>query len=96
MLKYLTFDNNDIATTKIALLIKTTAFNQSNLIQHYIQPLANTSIPKKDILALNLDYNDKGKAPVTHVKSILDVILPLCLKNGINTFTWQMVPFLRY
>lgn len=69
----------------VALLVKGTAFKQHELEANYVNPLISLGIPRAEMIAFTLDYDEKGKAPVTHIKSYLGKLLPALDSLGVQT-----------
>ena len=65
MLKHLLFDPK--ATPRIALLIKSDAMNQEDLVKNYLVRLQAMGISASEVGVLSLHFNEKGKAPVKTV-----------------------------
>ena len=74
-MQHILFNKNLDNQYDIALLIKTAAFNNDKLIQHYINPLKNRGINDKRIIAFDLQYNQHNKAPVKFIKAYLATLL---------------------
>jgi DNA polymerase-1 len=66
----------------IAILIKGTAFNKTDLLVNYVEPLRSKGIPLGDIIAFDLPYNEAGKAPVAHIKAYLEELMPALKEIG--------------
>lgn len=69
----------------VALLVKGTAFKQHELEANYVNPLISLGIPRAEMIAFTLDYDENGKAPVTHIKSYLGKLLPALDSLGVQT-----------
>lgn len=69
------FEVNPINNYKVAVLMKPAAFSQAELLKHYVTPLSILGVPKQDVIAFTLSYNDKGKAPASHIKDYLKELL---------------------
>lgn len=69
----------------VALLVKGTAFKQHELEANYVNPLISLGIPRAEMIAFTLDYDEKGKAPVIHIKSYLGKLLPALDSLGVQT-----------
>ena len=72
MLNILKF--TDTIKPKIAILVKTKAFKEKEIFSYYIKPLVDSGIPKEEIIALNLEYNNIDKASVSFIKEHLQKI----------------------
>jgi DNA polymerase-1 len=64
------------ATYPVALLIKASAFNKNEIQKNYLDPLVAQGVSAGDVIAFNLPYNDKGKAPAAFIKEYLDQLMP--------------------
>ena len=60
----------------VAVLIKSTSFNQQGLFTNYIEPLTRRGISLGDQIAFTLRYNESGKAPAGFIKDYLAHLLP--------------------
>lgn len=60
----------------VVLLIKSTAFQQTEIETAYKTPLNAKGITDDQLLAMTAEYNDKGKAPVKFIKEYLETLLP--------------------
>jgi DNA polymerase-1 len=60
----------------IAILVKGNSFNVDSIEKTYTIPLERGGIDRSDTILVALEYNDKGKAPVTLIKEQLDILLP--------------------
>lgn len=63
-------------TYPVAILIKNAALNKQEIQKHYVDPLVAQGLDAADIVAMSLDYNQAGKAPVKHIKAYLQGLLP--------------------
>ena len=81
-MQHVIFDKND--SYKIALLIKTTAFNKAKLEELYTKPLKKLKVPSKDILAFDLIYPNPKKVPVSVQKAYLTDLLPILREQGVT------------
>lgn len=68
------------ASYDVAILIKGSSFNETELIGNYVDPLEAKGIPRERVIAFTLDYDMKGKASATLCKQYLEKLLP-ALKN---------------
>lgn len=73
-MRYITFEPSD--AYPIAILIKSTAFNQGEIERYYVDTLVDAGIPKKDLVAMTLQYTPDNKAPVKLIKEYLEDLLP--------------------
>lgn len=69
---------------KVAILVKGTAFNKSAVEQNYVYPLTSQGVDVNEVVALSLDYDDKGKAPVGFIKEYLNTLLPTLDSMGVT------------
>jgi DNA polymerase-1 len=69
----------------LAILIPTPDFDSALLKKHYIEPLEQHGIPRKNVIAFNLEANDQGKFLVSttkpHLKQIGKVVKQLRIKD---------------
>lgn len=82
-------------THSIAVLVKHTAFKQQELIQNYVTPLVQLGVPKKDLIAFTLKYDDMGKAPVSLIKSYLNKLLPALDSLGVKQLYVTDAPYFK-
>jgi len=61
----------------VALLIKNTSFNKSDIEKHYVEPLIKLGLDKSSIIAISYNMNGSNKAPAKFVKEQLDILLPI-------------------
>lgn len=62
-------------TYPIALLIKPSAFNKTQLVNHYVNPLHSLGCTE-DVIAVTAEQGEKGKPSVKEIKEYLDTLLP--------------------
>lgn len=79
-MRHIAFGQSD--TYHVALLIKTSAFNQGDLENHYVNPLVKQGISADQMVAVDLAYNEAGKAPAGFIKSYLDELMPALASVG--------------
>lgn len=60
----------------IAVLIKHTSFNKQEIVNNYLDPLAQRGVSSADVIAFTLAYNEAGKAPAAFIKEYLGKLLP--------------------
>lgn len=72
-------------TFSIAVLVKGTSFRQPEILSNYVTPLEGRGIPKKEVIAFSLKYNETGKAPVSLIKEYLGNLLPGLVSLGVKT-----------
>ena len=58
----------------LAILIPTKDLDRDLLNEYYIEPLEAQGISREEIVAFNLEQNDKGKSPVSLIKSWLNTL----------------------
>jgi DNA polymerase-1 len=68
----------------IAVLVKGTSFNKSELRINYIDPLVKRGVSESDIIAFTVKYNPDGKAPAKFIKEYLDNLLPALDQVGVK------------
>ena len=68
----------------IAVLVKSSAFKQQEILSNYITPLNVRGVPSKEIIAFTLKYNEVGKAPAVFIKEYLDKLLPALESLGVK------------
>ena len=69
---------------KIALLVKEAAFSKCAIEQNYVFPLIAAGMPAEDLIAFSLPYDEKGKAPVAHMKAYLHTLMPVLDSLGVT------------
>ena len=72
-------------TYPVAILLKESSFNRLAIDANYVRPLVERNIDKSELVAFPLAYNDSQKAPVKHIKSMLDRLLPQFTDLGVTT-----------
>lgn len=60
----------------IALLLKATAFKKPEIQKTYVDKLVSHGVAVDNVIAVTLEYNESGKAPVKHIKDYLGSLLP--------------------
>ena len=68
----------------VAVLVKGTSFNKSELRINYIDPLVKRGVPESEIIAFTVKYNPEGKAPAKFIKEYLDNLLPALDQLGVK------------
>lgn len=71
-MKHITFGSSE--SYPIALLIKPSALQAPKLQQYYLNHLPD--VDPADVVAMSLEVNEQGKAPVKFIKSYLEQLLP--------------------
>lgn len=84
-MKHLLFHINSDNKYKIAVLIKESALNKSNLEKYYINPMIESGLQPDSILSLTLKYNEMDKCPAKLIKSHLQIVLKSCVSLGVTT-----------
>ena len=79
-MRHIIFEEAD--TYSIAVLVKGTSFNKSELRINYIDPLVKRGVAEKEMIAFTLKYED-GKAPAKLIKDYLANLLPAL--DGLGT-----------
>jgi DNA polymerase-1 len=82
-MRHILFDSNS-TSFPVAILVKRTSFNQTELLNNYVTPLGNQGIPAKDVIAFTLSYNEVGKAPAGFIKEYLAKLLPALDSLGVK------------
>lgn len=80
--RHILFDEEQIQYD-IAILIKDSHFNQSEILKNYIEPLVKKGISKDKIIAFNLVY-DRKKVSSKQTKEYLNKLLPVLQQLGIS------------
>jgi len=68
----------------VAIMVKNTAFNLSEIKCYYIDALDKLGVRQEDLIIVALPYNENGKAPVGFIKEQLNQILPQLLSLGVE------------
>jgi DNA polymerase-1 len=68
----------------IAMLHKSTAFNNRELTANYVEPLEALGVSRDKLLAMTLNYNEQGKAPAGFIKEYLAQLLPELHAMGVE------------
>lgn len=63
-------------TYPVALLLKSSAFNKQEIQNNYLYYLGSRGVSQDQVVALTLEYNDQGKAPVKFIKEYLEQLMP--------------------
>ena len=63
-------------TYPVALLLKSSAFNKQEIQNNYLYYLGSRGVSQDRVVALTLEYNDQGKAPVKFIKEYLEHLMP--------------------
>lgn len=78
-MRHLIFQEN--SEYPVAVLTKTSSFNQYDLQRHYVTPLVNQGVPTQQIIGFTLAY-ENNKAPAKLVKDYLSKLLPALTSIG--------------
>ena len=81
-MRHLVFEESNQYT--VALLVKSPAFKQSEILANYVLPLNHQNVASKDLIAFTLKYNEVGKAPAAFIKEYLDKLLPALHSLGVT------------
>jgi len=73
-MKHHVFSQSD--TYPVALLLKSSAFNKQEIQNNYLYYLGSRGVSQDQVVALTLEYNDQGKAPVKFIKEYLEQLMP--------------------
>lgn len=73
-MRHIVFTENQ-STYPVSILIKPNNLVKRDLLKHYVEPLLSMGMSKDDFIAWDLDFNDKGKAPVSMINACLDNLL---------------------
>lgn len=82
-MKYMIFTEEEQESYEVAILIKPTYFNQKDLIEYYVAPMAKKGIGENRIIAFDLKYVN-NKASATTVKEYLSELLPTLKELGVR------------
>lgn len=82
-MRHIVFDQSD--SYPIALLIKPSAFNSYAIETHYINPLVTLDIPKGDVIAVDLEYDQVNKVSASTIKNYIATLLPELKQLGVTT-----------
>lgn len=83
-MKHFLWDINPNNSYRIAILMKSTAFNKAELFNTYVKPLTALGLIQNNIIAFTLKYNAVGKAPVKDIKEYLGSLLPALTSPQVN------------
>ena len=68
----------------IAILLKQSSFTKAAVYSNYVMPLEEAGINKDTVIAFSLPYNEADKAPVKHISTVLDALLPELLDENVK------------
>lgn len=68
----------------VAVLLKASSFNKSEVLTNYITPLCNLGIQSDAVIAYSLEYEANGKVSVGFIKQYLDKLLETLQSIGIK------------
>jgi len=83
-MRHLVFDGGS-PSYEVAVLIKQSAFYESEIRKHYVTPLYRSGYDPKKVVAFTLEYLPSGKAPAGLCKAYLSNLLPALKKVGVKT-----------
>lgn len=78
------FSDGYHAAYPIALLIKSTSFLSTELINNYLAPLDQRGIAPASVIAFTLDYTSAKKVSVSFIKTYLEQLLPQLAKLNVK------------
>jgi len=82
-MRHLTFDENQ-KQYRLAILVKGSAFRKKEIKEYYVDPLLARGFASKDIIAFDLQFNEKDKAPVSLIKEYLEQLKKAITHLGIT------------
>lgn len=82
-MRHILFDTPS-ARYRVALLCKPSIFKEPELLANYVQPLIARGLKANEIVAIPLEYDEKGKASAKLCKDVLDHLLPALFGIGIT------------
>lgn len=83
-MQHITFLPNPNNKYKVAIIIKGTSFNRTELLTNYVVPLEQQGLSQSDIIAFDLDYNSNNKAPVSLIRDCLNTTLKALDSLGVE------------
>lgn len=83
LVRHILFDGGKAPET--AILIKESAFYETEIRKHYVNPLYRSGYDTKKVIAFSLEYTPSGKAPAGLCKAYLSNLLPALKKLGVKT-----------
>ena len=81
MLSHIVFGKG---TKTLAILVPTPDLDKDLLLKNYVMPLERLGIPRKEIIAFNLERNDQGKSPVAIMKPCLEQVGKIVVRDKIT------------
>lgn len=84
-LRHIMFDTKENSKLEAVILIKDDAFKERSLRQYYVKALEKYGVPAYKLFAVNLPYTANNKAPATHCREYISVLLPELDRLGITT-----------
>lgn len=81
-MRHYTFDESE--SYHVAVLLKASSFNRSEVLANYITPLCNLGIQSDAVIAYSLDYEANGKVSVGFIKQYLDKLLETLQSIGVK------------
>jgi len=94
-MKHILFEENPSNQYQVAILLKPTSFNQTDLDSHYFFPLEYRGISPQNIIAFNLDYKDVKSAPVKLQRAYLSTLLPALESLGTKYLIVADTPYFK-
>lgn len=82
-MRHIQFESN--TRHSVALLVKGTAFKQQEIENNYVAHLMSLGIPRGELIAFTLDYDENGKASSKYMKEYLAKLLPSLVSLGVTT-----------
>jgi len=83
-MKLNTLNFSETKNWKIAVLVKDQSFRKKEIQEYYVDPLLARGFLLENIVALNLAYNEQGKAPVKFIKEHLTDVIGFLERNSIR------------
>ena len=68
----------------VAVLLKSSSFNKSEVLNNYITPLCNLGIQSDAVIAYSLEYEANGKVSAGFIKQYLDKLLETLQSIGVK------------
>lgn len=69
---------------EVAILIKSSSFNETELIGNYVDPMETQGISRDKVIAFTLEYGSGGKVTATQCKKYLENLLPALANLGVK------------
>lgn len=84
-LRNIIFEENPKNKYEIAILIKDTCFNETEILKYYVEPLVDEGVAKNNIIVFNLAYTNANKAPASLINAYLPQVLSSAKQMGVTT-----------